>query len=271
MNVQTKTTDFDVLKGHQKAAWASGNFPAIGVTMQIVGEQLAETLDLPSGSSVLDVAAGNGSTSLAFARQFHNVVSTDFVDTLLESGEARAEAEGFEMAFQTADVEDLPFDDNTFDAVVSTFGAMFAPNQTKAAKEMLRVVKPGGKIGLANWTPSGFIGQFGKMMGEHKAPPAGVLPPVLWGDVAWVRDTFSCARQISTEKHNFIMRFHDAHHLLSVFKNWYGPVHTIYAGLSDEAAKVLDEDILAAAQAANTSQSDAIRIPAEYLEISIVK
>ncbi len=271
MNVQNKTPDFDVLKGHQKAAWASGDYSAIGVTMQIVGEQLADALDLPSGSNVLDVAAGNGSTSLAFARQFHNVVSTDFVEALLEKGAARAAAEGFTIDFQAADAENLPFADNTFDAVVSTFGVMFAPDQTQAAAEMLRVVRPGGKIGLACWTPGGFIGQFGKTVSAHKAPNAGVMPPVLWGDDAWVRDTFSNATQVSTRTRNFIMRFQDAQHLLSAFKDWYGPVHKIFAGFSDEAAKALAHDILALAQAANTSGDRSIRIPAEYLEVSITK
>lgn len=271
MNVQNKTPDFDVLKGHQKAAWASGDYSAIGVTMQIVGEQLADALDLPSGSNVLDVAAGNGSTSLAFARQFHNVVSTDFVEALLEKGATRANAEGFTIDFQTADAEDLPFADNEFDAVVSTFGVMFPPDQKQAAAEMLRVVRPGGKIGLACWTPGGFIGQFGKTVSGYKSPPAGVMPPVYWGDEAWIRDTFSNASHVSTKTRNFVMRFQDSQQLLVAFKDWYGPVNKIFAGLSDEAAEALGADILALAQAANTSGDGSIRIPAEYLEVSIIK
>lgn len=271
MNVATRIPDFEIIKEHQRAAWESGDYAAIGVTMQIVSEHLANTLDLPAGSSVLDIAAGNGSTSLAFARQFHEVVSTDFVDALLEKGAGRAAAEGLAMDFKIADAEALPFSEGTFDAVVSTFGVMFAPNQVKAAKEMLRVVKPGGKIGVASWTPDGFIGQFGKTVSAHKAPPAGLKPPVLWGDEGWVREMFGVAQDVSVQKRNFIMRFYDAQHLLTVFKEWYGPVHKVYATLTDEAARALDADIMALAQGANTSGGETIRIPAEYLEVAIVK
>ena len=239
--------------------------------MQIVGEQLAETLDLSAGSKVLDVAAGNGSTSLAFARQFHKVTSTDFMSDLLEKGAARAAVEGFAMEFKIADVEALLFEDAVFDSVVSTFGVMFAPNQPKAAKEMLRVVKPGGKIGLASWTPTGFIGQFGKTVGAHKAPPVGVMPPVLWGGESWIRGTFHVASQISVLRRHFILRFHDAQHLLTAFKDWYGPVHKIYATLTEEESRALDADILALTQSANTASGDTIRIPAEYLEVAIIK
>lgn len=271
MNVQNSTHDFTILKDHQKAAWASGDYAAIGVTMQIVGEQLAETLNLPAGSKVLDVAAGNGSTSLAFARQFQHVTSTDFVGELLAKGASRAAAEGFEIDFRVADVEALPFDNNEFDAVTSTFGVMFAPDQVQAAAEMLRVCRPGGQIGLASWTPNGFIGQFGKTVSAHKAPPSGVMPPVRWGDENWIRETFSDASEISVQRRAFILRFCDAQHMLNVFKNWYGPVHKIYTLLSGEAENSLDADILALIEAANTADSAAIRIPAEYLEVAIVK
>ncbi len=271
MNMQTSTATFADLKEHQKAAWASGDYSAIGVTMQIVGEHLAETLDLPAGSNVLDVASGSGSTSLAFARQFHDVTSTDFVEGLLRKGAARAQAEGFAIDFRVADAEALPFEDDMFDAVTSTFGVMFAPDQARAAAELLRVAKPGGKIGLASWTPVGFVGQFGKTVSAHKAPPPGLMPPVLWGDETWIRETFCNARAIAVETRQFTLRFRDAQHLLSAFRNWYGPVHKIYAALSDTQALALEADILALASEANTSQGDSIRIPAEYLEVVIVK
>jgi SAM-dependent methyltransferase len=173
--------DYAAIKAKQNAAWASGDYARIGTTLQIVGENLAEAMDLRPGSSVLDVAAGNGNATLAFARRWCDVTSTDYVDALLSRGRARAEAEGQNLTFRIADAEQLPFDDASFDAVVSTFGVMFTPNQAKAASELLRVCRPGGTIGMANWTPEGFIGQVFKTLGKFIAPAAGVSSPALWG------------------------------------------------------------------------------------------
>src|SRR6516165_11378710 len=145
------TPDLASLKIRQQAAWSSGNYAVVGTTLQIVGEQLCETLDLRSASKVLDVAAGNGMITLAAARRWCHVTSTDYVPALLESGRARASAEGLSIEFIEADAECLPFDDAAFDVVLSTFGVMFTPNQAKAASELLRVCKPDGKIGLTNW------------------------------------------------------------------------------------------------------------------------
>ena len=173
--------DFATIKSRQQAAWSSGDYAVVGTTLQIVGEQLCEALDLRFGQSVLDVAAGNGNVTLAAARRGGEVTSTDYVPALLERGRARAAAEGFSIVMQEADAEALPFADASFDVVVSTFGVMFTPNQDKAAAELLRVCKPGGKIGLANWTPEGFIGQLFKTIGKHMPPPAGVKSPALVG------------------------------------------------------------------------------------------
>jgi ubiquinone/menaquinone biosynthesis C-methylase UbiE len=170
---QTVTPDLAALKIRQQAAWSAGNYAVVGTTLQIVGEELCEALDLRSGSKVLDVAAGNGMVSLAAARRWCDVTSTDYVPALLECGRARASAEGLPIEFIEADAECLPFDDAAFDVVVSSFGVMFTPNQAKAASELLRVCKPGGRIGLANWTPEGFIGQVFKTLGKYLPPPAG--------------------------------------------------------------------------------------------------
>jgi len=177
----TPTLDLEALKTRQKAAWSSGDYAVIGTTLQIVGEELCEALDLRSGQTVLDVAAGNGNAGLAAARRGCHVVSTDYVPGLLERGRARALADGLTLEFREADAEALPFADGAFDAVVSTFGVMFAPNQEQAAAELLRVCKPGGKIGLANWTPNGLIGQVFATLGKHLPPPAGAKSPALWG------------------------------------------------------------------------------------------
>src|SRR3954451_9892692 len=182
--------DLAALKTRQQAAWSSGNYAVVGTTLQIVGEELCEALDLRSNAKVLDVAAGNGMASLAAARRWCQVTSTDYVPALLERGRARAEAEGMEIEFREADAENLPFADGQFDVVLSTFGVMFTPNQDRAATELLRVCKPNGKIGLANWTPEGFIGQVFKTLGKYLPPPAGAKSPALWGTFARLDELF---------------------------------------------------------------------------------
>src|SRR5476651_2880098 len=167
----TPAVDLAAVKTRQQAAWSTGEYAVVGTTLQIVGENLCEALDLHAGSRVLDVAAGNGNATLAAARRWCEVTSTDYVGSLLESGRARAQAEGHKIQFQEADAEDLPFADASFDAVMSTFGVMFTPNQEKAASELARVCRPGGRIGLANWTPDSFIGQLFKTIGKY-IPPA---------------------------------------------------------------------------------------------------
>jgi SAM-dependent methyltransferase len=168
--------DLAAVKGRQQLAWASGDYAVVGTTLQIVGESLAEACDLRWDEDVLDVAAGNGNATLAAARRGARVTSTDYVSTLLDRGATRAQAEGLDVRFQIADAEALPFESASFDAVLSTFGVMFAPDHAAAASEMTRVCRPGGRIGLANWTPGGFIGQMFKTLGRHLPPPAGVQP-----------------------------------------------------------------------------------------------
>ena len=163
--------DFAAIKQRQQATWASGDYAAVGTTLQIVGETLAEAADIRAGERVLDVAAGNGNATLAAARRFAQVTSTDYVGALLDKGRARAQAEGLhDVTFEVADAEALPYADNTFDAVLSTFGVMFAPDHARSASELLRVTRPGGRIGLASWTPESFIGRLFKLIGAHVAP-----------------------------------------------------------------------------------------------------
>src|SRR5882672_3623171 len=189
----TLIPDLAAIKTRQRAAWSSGDYAIVGTTLQIVGEELCEALDLRSGRKVLDVAAGNGMASLAAARRWCDVISTDYVSSLLERGRARASADGLSIEFKEADAEALPFADGTFDTVVSTFGVMFTPNQDQAAAELLRVCKSGGQIGLANWTPDGFIGQLFKTLGKYLPPPAGVKSPALWGTSARIDEMFGKA------------------------------------------------------------------------------
>jgi ubiquinone/menaquinone biosynthesis C-methylase UbiE len=264
--------DLAALKTRQQAAWSSGNYAVVGATLQIVGEELCEALDLKAGSKVLDVAAGNGMASLAAARRWCDVTSTDYVPALLESGRARAAAEGWQIDFAEADAENLPFDDNSFDNVISTFGVMFTPNQERAAAELMRVCKPKGRIGLANWTPDGFIGQVFKTLGKHLPPPAGAKSPAAWGTSARLHDMFDAgARSIRTESRLFKFRYRSPSHFLDVFKTYYGPVLKAFAALEPAKQEELHNDLHALIVRMNRSGDGTMVVPSEYLEVVITK
>lgn len=264
--------DLATIKARQQAAWSSGDYAVVGTTLQIVGEQLCETLDLRAGQSVLDVAAGNGNATLAAARRGAEVTSTDYVPALLERGRARAAAEGLSIVMQEADAEALPFANDAFDVVVSTFGVMFTPNQEKAAAELIRVCKPGGKIGMANWTPDGFIGQLFKAIGKHMPPAAGVKSPALWGTRTRMTEMFgTSASSVAIVSRFFNFRYRSAEHWLDVFKTYYGPVHKTFAALPEAGQASLRADLLALVGQFNCSRDATMVVPSEYLEIVITK
>jgi SAM-dependent methyltransferase len=264
--------DFDAIKQRQQATWASGDFAVIGTTLQVVGELLAESADIRAGEHVLDVAAGNGNATLAAARRFAEVTSTDYVPELLGKGRARAQAEGLAVEFKTADVENLPFADGSFDVVLSTFGAMFAPRHARTAQEMLRVVRSGGRIGLANWTPQGFIGQLFKVIGIHIAPPAGLQSPALWGTEPHLVELFGPqAADIQTERRNFNFRYRSASHWIDVFRDYYGPTHKAFAALDAQGQRNLRDDITALLERLNVGGQESLVVPGEYLEVVIIK
>jgi ubiquinone/menaquinone biosynthesis C-methylase UbiE len=266
------TTDLTALKARQQTAWASGDYAVIGTTLQIVGEQLAEACDLRCDERVLDVAAGNGNVTLAAARRGCQVTSTDYVASLLDRGAERARAERLDVKFQVADVEALPFADASFDAVLSTFGVMFAPDHARSAAEMARVCRPGGRIGLANWTPEGFIGQLFKTLGRQIPPPAGVKPPALWGVEAHLRELFGeQAAAIAVTPRLFNFRYRSAAHFIDVFRTWYGPVHKAFAALPADKAQALESDLTELLQRLNTAGPGSLVVPSEYLEIVVTR
>jgi ubiquinone/menaquinone biosynthesis C-methylase UbiE len=272
MTQSAPTPDFSAIKAKQNAAWASGDYAKIGTTLQIVGETLAEAMDLRPGSSVLDVAAGNGNATLAFARRWCRVTSTDYVDSLLARGRARAEAEALDVAYRVADAEQLPFEAGSFDAVVSTFGVMFTPNQAKAASELLRVCRPGGVIGMANWTPDGFIGQLFKTLGRNIAPPAGVSSPALWGTRPWIEEQFKpAARAIDMDEKMFVFRYRSPEHFMDVFRTFYGPVHKAFLALDQAGQSALAKDLIETIGRFNTATDGSMRVPSAYSEILITK
>jgi ubiquinone/menaquinone biosynthesis C-methylase UbiE len=269
---QQPTPDFEALKTRQHGAWSSGDYAVVGTTLQIVGEELCEALDLRGGQRVLDVAAGNGNATLAAARRWCNVVSTDYVGALLERGRMRANADGLSVEFREADAEALPFDDASFDAVLSTYGVMFTPNQDRAAAELIRVCKHGGKIGLANWTPDGFIGQLFKTLGKHLPPPAGARSPALWGTEARIKEMFGpSASHIRAERRNFVFRYRSPEHFVEIFKTYYGPVLKAFAALDATKQDALKQDMLALIKSMNRSGDSTMVVPSEYLEIIVVR
>jgi SAM-dependent methyltransferase len=264
--------DYAAIKKRQQATWASGDFAVVGVTLQIVGESLAEAADIRSGERVLDVAAGNGNATLAAARRFAEVTSTDYVPALLDKGHARAKAEGLLVNFRVADVEALPFQDASFDAVLSTYGVMFAPDHVRAAREMLRVVRPGGRIGMSNWTPDGFIGELFKVIGRHTPPPAGLKSPALWGTESHLAGLFGAqAASIQAVRRNFNFRYFSAAHWLQVFRDYYGPTHKAFAALDPTQQDRLAKDIATLLDRFNTAGPASLVVPGEYLEVVITK
>jgi ubiquinone/menaquinone biosynthesis C-methylase UbiE len=264
--------DLAAIKQRQQGAWSSGDYAIVGTTLQIVGEQLCEALDLRPGSKVLDVAAGNGNVTLAAARRWCEVTSTDYVPALLERGRERAAAEGLTVDFREADAEALPFTDASFDVVVSTFGVMFTADQDKAAAELLRVCKPGGKIGLANWTPRGFIGQVFKTLGKYLPPPAGTKSPALWGTRERLDEMFGGqASAIAAEPRMFVFRYRSPEHWLDVFKTFYGPMLKAFAALDANAQAGLRNDLLGVVGEFNRANDGSMAVPGEYLEVVVTK
>lgn len=264
--------DFAALKTRQQGVWSSGDYAVVGTTLQFVGEQLCEALDIRAGQKVLDVAAGNGNVSLAAARRWCDVVSTDYVPALLGRARERAAAERLKIEFREADAEALPFRDASFDAVVSTFGVMFTPDQDKASAELIRVCRPGGKIGLANWTPEGFIGQIFKTIGKHLPPPAGVKSPALWGTRARIDQMFEAqASSIKSETRHFVFRYQSPEHWLQIFKSYYGPMLKAFATVEPAAQTALTSDIMAQISRFNRSGDAGMVVPSEYLEIVVTR
>lgn len=264
--------DFNAIKLKQNAAWGSGDYAKVGVMLQLVGETLAEEMKLPYGASVLDVAAGNGNVTLAMARRGYDVTSSDYVAALLDMGAKRATAEGFDLSFKVADAENLPFEDGSFSGVVSTFGVMFTPNQEQSAAELLRVCKAGGRIGLANWTPDGFIGQLFKTLGRLVPPPAGVQSPARWGTQEWLQENFgSSASNISITPKTFYLRFESPMAFIDLFRTYYGPVHKAFLALEPLKQDELTKDMIALIERFNIAKDGSAIIAADYLEVIIDK
>jgi ubiquinone/menaquinone biosynthesis C-methylase UbiE len=274
MNVHAATPaaiDLAAIKSRQQVAWGSGDYAMIGTTLQIVGELLCEAVDLRSNQRVLDVAAGNGNATLAAARRFADVVSTDYVGALLDRGRERAKADRLPVTFQEADAEALPFADASFDVVLSTFGVMFTPNQEQAANELRRVCRPGGKIGMANWTPESFIGKLFKIIGHYVPPALGMKSPALWGSKAYLDTLFGSNVTVAAERKNFVFRYKSPKHWVESFRNYYGPVVKTFAAIDPQGREALESDLDYLLNKLNIAEDNTLVIPSEYLEVVITK
>jgi ubiquinone/menaquinone biosynthesis C-methylase UbiE len=274
MNIQATiptTVDLGTIKSRQQVAWSSGDCAMIGTTLQIVGEMLCEAVDVRSNQRVLDVAAGNGNATLAAARRFADVVSTDYVGALLDRGRERAEADRLPVTFQEADAEALPFPNASFDVVLSTFGVMFTPNQTQAANELRRVCRPGGKIGMANWTPESFIGNVFKIIGKYVPPVPGMKSSALWGSKAYLYTLFGSKAAVAVESKNFVFRYKSPKHWVEIFRSYYGPIVKAFAAIDPEAREALEADLYALLDKFNVVEDGTLIVPSEYLEVVITK
>lgn len=259
--------DLGALKASQRKAWSSGDYAVIGTTLQIVSEQLCESLDLRSGEWVLDVATGNGNTALAAARRWCDVVAIDFVPALLNRGRDRADAQGLDIDFREADAEALPFPDGSFDVVASTFGAMYVADQERAAAEMIRTCRRGGRIGLASWTPDGFVGQVFGTITRYLPPPPGAGSPTRWGTEDRLAELFGPhASSITSTKKRFVFRYRSPEHWLDIFKIYYGPLFRAFAALAPMAQAALDRDLLGLFERHNFAEDGSAAVPGEYLE-----
>lgn len=264
--------DLVALKARQQAMWASGDYGQIGIRLQIVGESLCEAVDLLAAERVLDVAAGNGNVSLAAARRFAEVTSTDYVPALLEQAQRRAQAERLGITFVPADAEDLPFAAASYDVALSVFGVMFAPDQERAAAELVRVVRPGGRIGLASWTPDSFVGQLLKVVTRFVPPPAGVKSPLAWGTETRLVELFGPgAHDLRTERRTYVFRYRSADHFVADFRNYYGPTHKAFAALDEDGQVALRAALLDLLATHDRGRGQALVVPSEYLEAVVVR
>ncbi len=259
--------DLEAVKAKQQVTWGSGDYARIGTTLQIVGEQLCEAVDIAAGSQVLDVAAGNGNASLAAARRGAEVTATDYVEALLERAQLRADADGLRLKTQVADAEALPFEDASFDTVLSTFGVMFTPNPTKSSAELLRVCRPGGRIGLANWTPEGFVGGMFKIVGQHVPPSAGVPSPLAWGTDARLEELLGSGAKVEVTRRHFTFRYRSAADFFETFKTVYGPTLKAWEALDDDGRTSFQAQLIAHAEQANRSTDGTLAVPSEYVEV----
>jgi ubiquinone/menaquinone biosynthesis C-methylase UbiE len=269
---QSQVPSLSAIKDRQQKTWTSGDYARIGNTLVIMGELLCEAVDVHAGDKVLDVATGSGNTAISAARRFCDVTGIDYVPELIEQARKRAEVEGMSITFDVGDAEDLPYPDASFDVVLSTLGVMFTPNQEKVAEELLRICRSGGKIGLANWTPEGFIGNMFRTLGKHVPPPPGIKPPPLWGTEERLRELLGeDITSLEVTRRSYMFRYPSAGHFVEYFRSYYGPTLKAFESLEPEGQRSLAEDLEELLAQWNTSGDATVVVPSDYLEVVAVR
>jgi SAM-dependent methyltransferase len=272
MEARPGAADLENIKAHQQRAWSLGDYASFGATLQIMAELLCEAVDLHPNQRVLDVATGGGNAALAAARRYADVVGIDYVPELLRRGATRAAAEGLEVEFRVGDAEGLPYPDATFDVVLSSVGVMFAPDQEKAANELLRVCRPGGRIGLASWTPDSFSGELGRLFGRYAPPPPGLDPPVLWGTEERLRELLGGGvERFEVSRRSFVFRYRSIRHYLQVLQTQLGPTRQTFEALDPALRESLEGEVADLVQRFNRSPDETMVVPSDYLEVLAVR
>ncbi len=265
----SETVDLEAVGKAQQQTWSEGDFSVVAAIVMPDAEALAEALDIMPGERVLDVACGSGNAALAAARRaWGSTVGSDFVPALLERGRERAAAERLEVEFVEGDATNLPFGEAEFDVVISIFGAMFAANQEKAAAELLRVCKPGGRIGMANWTPTGFVGEMFMTNAKHVPPPPGMKPPLLWGTEERLRELFGDEiSDLRVERRVSVQRFRSIDHWLEIFRTYFGPTKVAFERVGADGEAALEADLRALLDRYNRAGERALVLESDYLEV----
>jgi ubiquinone/menaquinone biosynthesis C-methylase UbiE len=267
-----QTPTLTTIKERQQKTWSSGDYAKIGNPLVIMGERLSEAVDVRPGQKVLDVATGSGNTAISAARRFSMATGLDYIPELIEQARERARAEGLDVAFEVGDAENLPYPDASFDVVLSTVGVMFTPDQERAARELLRVCKPGGKIGLANWVPDGYVGNMLRTVGKHVPPPAGVKPPPLWGTEDRLRELLGDGvSSLDSTRRTYVFRYLSADHFIEQFRSYYGPVHKAFESLDEDGREALENDLKELIGEWNISGDETALLPSDYLEVVAVR
>jgi SAM-dependent methyltransferase len=258
--------DLEAVKQRQQTMWASGDFAEIATLIVPVAERLCDTADLHSGWRVLDVATGSGNAAIAASRFCCDVTGVDYVPALLERGRERAAAEGMSVELLEGDAEELPFADASFDAVLTVFGSMFAPNHRRAARELGRVCRPGGTIALASWTPEGFVGAMFRAVAAHVPPPPGVPSPMLWGTAEHLDGLFGPSVAWTHRERTFTFRFRSAEAFVETFSRYYGPTVKALEAAGDRGAALAGDLRALVLEWNRLPEHGPVAVPATYLE-----
>ena len=263
----TTTTDFTAVKKAQRAGWETGDYTRVGNTLQLMAELLVEAADVRAGEAVLDVACGQGNAAIAAAARFAEATGVDYAVPLLDQGRERARVQHFDVEFVEGDAEALPFDDASYDAVLSTVGVMFAPDHRRAAAELVRVTRPGGRIALACWSPDGMVGEMFRTVSRWAPPPAGVQPATLWGTPEHLADIFGDAVEwTSLTPRDYVFRYRSAEHFSEWFRQYYGPITRLAGTLSGADAERFAAELADVPRGFDRSGGGSLVAPGRYLE-----